>query len=95
MKSPPFRRNEYLEILSRIKADQPRRYAREVSAGQQVRVANYERQRERAGRQSARAGERSGTGEKRAAKREGKRAGPGRADGEAGHGHVDDAGLHR
>ena len=56
MKRPPFRRDEYLETLSRIKRDQPRRYAREVSAGQQVRVANYEREREQAGRQSARAG---------------------------------------
>lgn len=34
--------NEWLETLSRIKADQPRRYAREVSAGLQVTVEKYQ-----------------------------------------------------
>ena len=41
--SPTFTRNEWLETLSRVKADQPKRYAREVSAGLQVTVDNYER----------------------------------------------------
>jgi hypothetical protein len=40
-----FVRNEFYEILSRIKADQPRRYAREVSAGTQVAVSRYEERR--------------------------------------------------
>lgn len=37
-----FVRNEWLETLSRIKHDQPKRYAREVSAGLQVTVGKYE-----------------------------------------------------
>jgi ABC-type lipoprotein export system ATPase subunit len=37
-----FRPDEFLETLLRIKRDQPRRYVREVSAGQQRRVDLYE-----------------------------------------------------
>lgn len=37
-----FVRNEWLETLARIKHVQPRRYAREVSAGLQVTVSKYE-----------------------------------------------------
>lgn len=37
-----FVRDEWLETLSRIKADQPRRYAKEVSAGLSVTVSKYE-----------------------------------------------------
>lgn len=56
--SPSFTRNEWLETLSRIKHDQPRRYAREVSAGTQVTVARYEEMRaEHERRQSALAAE--------------------------------------
>jgi ABC-type multidrug transport system ATPase subunit len=39
---PEFRPDEYLETLLRIKRDQPRRYVREVSLGQQRRVELYE-----------------------------------------------------
>lgn len=39
---PEFRPDEFCETLLRIKRDQPRRYAREVSAGQQRRVELYE-----------------------------------------------------
>lgn len=39
---PEFRPDEFLETLLRIKRDQPRRYAREVSAGQRRRVELYE-----------------------------------------------------
>lgn len=39
---PSFVRNEWLETLCRLKADQPKRFAREVSAGLQVTVRNYE-----------------------------------------------------
>lgn len=35
--------NEWLEVLLRVKHDQPRRYERETSAGLKVTVANYER----------------------------------------------------
>jgi hypothetical protein len=37
-----FTRNEWLETLLRVKYDQPKRYAREVSAGLQVTVERYE-----------------------------------------------------
>lgn len=37
-----FVRNEWLETLARIKHDQPRRYAKEVSAGLKVTVSKYE-----------------------------------------------------
>ncbi len=39
---PEFRPDEYFEILLRIRSDQPRRYAREISAGIQRRVQLYE-----------------------------------------------------
>lgn len=55
MSGPSFRSDEFLEVLSRIKRDQPRRYAREVSAGQQVRVTKYEELRAEHGRRPARA----------------------------------------
>jgi hypothetical protein len=38
---PEFRPNEFYEMLLRIKSDQPRRYAREVSPGLQVIVGRY------------------------------------------------------
>lgn len=50
-----FVRNELLETLSRIKADQPKRYAREVSAGLQVTVGKYEELKAEHERQPARA----------------------------------------
>lgn len=37
-----FQRSEFYEILLRIKRDEPRRYAREVGAGQRRRVELYE-----------------------------------------------------
>lgn len=53
-----FTRNEWLETLARIKADQPRRYAREVSAGTQVTVEHYlQRKADHERRQPARAAE--------------------------------------
>lgn len=53
-----FVRNEWLETLSRIKADQPKRYAREVSAGLRVTVGKYEELKEEHERPAAaRAGE--------------------------------------
>jgi hypothetical protein len=45
---PDFRPDEYLETLLRIRRDQPRRYAREVSAGQRRRVELYEERKMRA-----------------------------------------------
>lgn len=45
---PAFRADEFLETLLRIKRDQPRRYAREVGAGQQRRVELYEERKARA-----------------------------------------------
>lgn len=39
---PEFRPDEFLETLLRIKRDQPRRYAREVSPGLKRRVELYE-----------------------------------------------------
>lgn len=45
---PEFRRSEFYETLLRIRRDQPRRYAREVSAGMQRRVELYEERKERA-----------------------------------------------
>jgi hypothetical protein len=60
-----FVRNEWLETLSRIKADQPKRYAREVSAGLQVTVRKYEElKEEHERRQSPRAAEGKGTDER-------------------------------
>lgn len=54
-----FVRNEWLETLSRIKHDQPGRYAREVSAGLQVTVSKYEQLKaEHERRPAARAAER-------------------------------------
>jgi hypothetical protein len=38
---PEFQRNEWLEVLLRIRESQPRRYAREISFGLQVRVERY------------------------------------------------------
>jgi hypothetical protein len=56
-----FVRNEWLETLSRVRADQPRRYAKEVSAGLQVTVSKYEQLKAEHGRQApARAEERRG-----------------------------------
>ena len=46
---PEFRPDEFLETLLRIRRDQPRRYAREVSSGQQRRVELYEERKARAG----------------------------------------------
>lgn len=45
---PAFRPDEFLETLLRIKRDQPRRYAREMSPGMQVRVERYAQERKRA-----------------------------------------------
>jgi len=45
---PEFRPDEYFEVLLRIRSDQPRRYAREVSAGIQKRVQLYEERKARA-----------------------------------------------
>lgn len=42
---PEFRPDEYMELLLRIRQDQPRRYVREVSAGQRRRVELYEERR--------------------------------------------------
>jgi hypothetical protein len=42
--------NEWLETLSRVKRDQPRRYVKEVSAGLQVTVSKYEELKEEHGR---------------------------------------------
>jgi hypothetical protein len=53
--SSGFTRNEWLETLSRIKADQPRRYAKEVSAGLKVTVSKYEQLRAEHARRSVRA----------------------------------------
>ena len=39
---PAFRPDEFLETLLRIRRDQPRRYEREVSPGQQRRIELYE-----------------------------------------------------
>lgn len=39
---PEFRPDEYFEVLLRIRRDQPRRYAREVSAGVNRRLELYE-----------------------------------------------------
>ena len=44
---PAFRPDEFLETLLRIKQDQPRRYARDVSAGQRRRVELYEERKAR------------------------------------------------
>lgn len=53
-----FTRNEWLETLARIEAGQPRRYAREVSAGLQVTVEHYlQAKAEHERRQSTRAAE--------------------------------------
>ena len=46
-----FVRNEWLETLSRARADQPRRYAKEVSTGLQVTVSKYEQLKAEHGRQ--------------------------------------------
>lgn len=52
---PAFRHNEFLDTLSRIKRDQPRRYAREVAPGTQVQVSFYEkRKRQHEEREAAR-----------------------------------------
>lgn len=48
-----FVHNEWLETLSRIKADQPKRYAREVSAGLQVTVEKYQELKAEHGRRPA------------------------------------------
>lgn len=52
-----FVRNEWLETLSRIRQDQPKRYAREVSAGLQVTVGKYEQTKAAHERRPARSGE--------------------------------------
>ena len=52
-----FVRNEWLETLSRIRQGQPKRYAREVSAGLQVTVGKYERTKAAHERGPARGGE--------------------------------------
>jgi hypothetical protein len=52
---PEFRPDEYFEILLRIRRDQPRRYAREVSAGQRRRAELYEERKARAAAQAVKA----------------------------------------
>lgn len=55
-----FQVNEWLEALIRCRDEQPRRYAREVSAGTQVQVSRYEEQkREHAERNRAHNGRRA------------------------------------
>jgi hypothetical protein len=53
---PEFRPNEFFDTLLRIKRDQPRRYAREVSAGTRRRLELYEEEKARA-HEHAQAGE--------------------------------------
>ena len=49
----PFKPDEWLETLLRIRDTQPRRYAREVSAGLQVTVEQYAQRRAQAARRKA------------------------------------------
>lgn len=53
MKAEPFKPDEWLETLLRIRDDQPRRYAREVSAGLKVTVERYAERKAQATRRKA------------------------------------------
>ena len=53
MKAEAFKPDEWLETLLRIRETQPRRYAREVSAGLQVTVERYAQRRAQAVRRKA------------------------------------------
>lgn len=44
---PAFARNEFFEVLGRIKRDEPERYEREVSPGLRAQVARYEEMRDK------------------------------------------------
>jgi hypothetical protein len=72
-----FVRNEWLETLSRIRLDQPGRYAREVSAGLQVTVSKYEEMKAEHGRQPA---TRAAEGKDAEDEREGKTPAAGETD---------------
>lgn len=49
----PFKPDEWLETLLRIRDTQPRRYAREVSAGLKVTVERYAERKAQATRRKA------------------------------------------